>query len=235
MQTYPVAALIIGAAVWLGACDGGGGSSGGASPGPFFEAPFDVDFPAGNLFDHDLPKHLQFVDTNGYTIAYDGTRRTLGEPGAAIDGHEGYDWIMPGGTPLQAVAAGEVFFSGAWPAAPCSLLPGSPSVSATAVLVRHVAPDGHRYLSSYGHLSSVAVARGEAVGVGQLLGFSGNTGCSTAPHLHFSVYREIGGQWVAVDPYGWTGAGADPWSRHARGTSSAVLWKPGHAPALDLQ
>jgi murein DD-endopeptidase MepM/ murein hydrolase activator NlpD len=43
----------------------------------------------------------------------------------------------------------------------------------------------------YYHLArdGVAVAEGETVNRGQLIGYSGNTGRSTMPHLHFGVYR----------------------------------------------
>jgi len=46
-------------------------------------------------------------------------------------------------------------------------------------------------IAQYAHLSymGVVVKKGQSVRVGQLLGFSGNTGYSDGPHLHFEVYR----------------------------------------------
>jgi murein DD-endopeptidase MepM/ murein hydrolase activator NlpD len=43
--------------------------------------------------------------------------------------------------------------------------------------------------SLYGHLQSVGVKPGQRVAAGQRIAFSGNTGYSTGPHLHFSVFK----------------------------------------------
>ena len=40
----------------------------------------------------------------------------------------------------------------------------------------------------YAHLSLIRVDAGDAVQAGDLLGYSGNTGYSTGPHLHFAVF-----------------------------------------------
>ena len=44
----------------------------------------------------------------------------------------------------------------------------------------------------YAHLSIISVLPGQNVTTGQLLGYSGNTGYSTGPHLHFTVYATEG-------------------------------------------
>ena len=46
-------------------------------------------------------------------------------------------------------------------------------------------PDGK--VTIYGHLSSVAVGVGQTVVQGQVIGYSGSTGNSSGPHLHFEV------------------------------------------------
>ena len=61
-------------------------------------------------------------------------------------------------------------------------------------MVRLAHPQG--YETRYGHLSEIRVRRGERVAIGTVLGLSGNTGNSTAPHLHFEVRKNN----AAVDP-----------------------------------
>ncbi len=44
-------------------------------------------------------------------------------------------------------------------------------------------------ISSYSHLSEVLVEEGQHVEAGDLIGYSGTSGCSTGPHLHFQIMR----------------------------------------------
>jgi len=60
------------------------------------------------------------------------------------------------------------------------------------VLLEHL--DG--YQTRYGHLSRILVAAGDSVAPGQVIGLSGNTGRSSAPHLHFEI-RQHG---LSLDP-----------------------------------
>lgn len=69
---------------------------------------------------------------------------------------------------------------------------GTDSAYGEFVLLQH--PSG--YETMYGHLSRVVVQQGAMVRAGQVIGLSGSTGRSTAPHLHFEIRR--GGQ--SVDP-----------------------------------
>ena len=46
--------------------------------------------------------------------------------------------------------------------------------------------------SLYGHLSVISVKSGQKVITGEVVGYSGNTGYSTGPHLHMSVYASQG-------------------------------------------
>lgn len=52
------------------------------------------------------------------------------------------------------------------------------------------------YQTMYGHLSRILVPVGTTVAAGQVIGLSGNTGRSSAPHLHFEI-RQRG---VSLDP-----------------------------------
>jgi murein DD-endopeptidase MepM/ murein hydrolase activator NlpD len=96
--------------------------------------------------------------------------------------HEGIDLAVPNGTPVVAAAAGTVIVAG-WMGGYGNL-----------VVVDH----GGGISTAYGHNTSVTVGVGQQVAQGQLIAYSGNTGHSTGPHVHFEV-RINGG---AVDPMG---------------------------------
>jgi murein DD-endopeptidase MepM/ murein hydrolase activator NlpD len=55
---------------------------------------------------------------------------------------------------------------------------------------------GYGIKTLYGHNDRLVVMRGERVGRGQTIAYSGNTGRSSAPHLHFEVMKDN----VFVDP-----------------------------------
>jgi murein DD-endopeptidase MepM/ murein hydrolase activator NlpD len=188
--------------------------------------PFNGQFRLGNFFDHDSP--FQFQDTNGYQLNACGDR-IFGR----IDGHSGYDWLLPSGTPLLATTDGTVVFAGLDPPFSCPPL-GRTVADQQVVSIRS---DGPMVVDSqYLHLSRIDVATGQRVTRGQTIGLSGNTGCSTAPHLHFQVRAVVGGASAAlVDPYGWEGTSRDPWSLHLFGRASIWLWRTGEAPTLRTQ
>jgi len=53
------------------------------------------------------------------------------------------------------------------------------------VVINH----GFGYQTLYGHMSRIACAVGKKVTRGQLIGYVGSTGLSTAPHLHYEVIK----------------------------------------------
>ena len=97
--------------------------------------------------------------------------------------HEGIDLAVPTGTPVVAAAAGIVIVAG-WMGGYGNL-----------VVIDH----GNGIATAYGHNSSVAVSYGQSVAQGQLISYSGSTGHSTGPHVHFEV--RVNGS--PVDPLGY--------------------------------
>ena len=205
------------------------GVAGAEAPPITLVRPFEGEFATTQFFSHRAPG--------------DGdARRPLTAWGAELaerprpSRHRGYDWRMPVGTPLRAAIDGTVVVGGLRPPFVCPM-PAKGEVSdQLAVVIRHVAADGSAWLVGYDHLSAVAVREGDVVRAGDPVGASGNTGCSSGPHVHFSVKRERERdrldpeRGALVDPYGWSGEGVDPWSRG--GETSPWLWAPGEAPLL---
>ena len=97
--------------------------------------------------------------------------------------HEGIDLAVPNGTAVVAAAAGTVIVAG-WTGGYGNL-----------VVVDH----GTGIATAYGHNTYVTVSPGQSVAQGQLIAYSGNTGHSTGPHVHFEV--RVNGS--AVDPLGY--------------------------------
>ena len=204
--------------------DCAGGPSVTALVPPIFNKPFAGDFSVTNVFDHDEP--LATTDKNDFQLTTCGQKIRGG-----ARGHNGYDFPMPIGTPVLAVAEGKIALAGLEPLLFCPAL--NKTVSGLVVVTRIRATPSVTIDAIYGHLDSVNVKLDDSVHVGDVVGFSGTTGCSTGPHLHFSAARVFGRRGeVMIDPYGWSGTGIDPWAVDSRGTSSMWLWKDGQAPKL---
>ncbi|WP_436738204.1 M23 family metallopeptidase [Streptomyces sp. BBFR102] len=100
--------------------------------------------------------------------------------------HTGVDFVVPTGTPVKAIGPGEVLAAGAGGA------------YGNQVVIRH--EDGT--FSQYAHLSQVKAVVGQRVQGGTLVGWSGDTGNATGPHLHFEVRTGASfGSDVAPVPY----------------------------------
>lgn len=68
--------------------------------------------------------------------------------------------------------------------------------------------------------NGILVDEGQVVAQGDNLGYGAATGLAWTPHLHFEVQQRTDAGWVAIDPFGWQGSGADPWY-----VSSSSLWQ----------
>jgi murein DD-endopeptidase MepM/ murein hydrolase activator NlpD len=104
--------------------------------------------------------------------------------------HSGTDIANNTGTPIAAAATGVVAL-----ARPMYLY-------GNVVVVDH----GAGVFSGYNHLNGISVAEGQSVTIGDLVGFMGETGFVSGPHLHWEVV--IGG--VRTDPLLWVQEAVEP-------------------------
>lgn len=96
--------------------------------------------------------------------------------------HEGLDVGVPMDTPLTAPISGTIIEAG-W----------NDYGFGNSVVIQ--TDDG--FTIRLGHMDSVAVADGQRVDAGTLMGYSGNTGASTGPHTHIEVHDPDGNP---IDP-----------------------------------
>ena len=88
--------------------------------------------------------------------------------------HYGLDFSVKKGTPIYATADGEVVII----------------KSSFGGLGKHIYLDhGNGYRTVYAHLNKFNVKKGQKVKRGELIAYSGNTGRSTSPHLHYEVHK----------------------------------------------
>ena len=117
----------------------------------------------------------------GRIVSGFGLRMPPGGIGSTF--HQGVDFAVPIGTPLIAMRPGFVVAAG-----PVDGLGTRIEIDYGAGL--HVI---------YGHMSTISVLPRQTVTDGELVGWSGNTGRSTGPHLHFEV--RVNG--TAINPEPW--------------------------------
>jgi len=92
--------------------------------------------------------------------------------------HHGIDYATPVGTPIHAAYSGRVIFA------------GRKGGYGNVVIIRHLGG----YKTYYAHLSRFKTYVGQKVKTGDVIAYSGNTGRSTGPHLHFGLSQN--GRWI---------------------------------------
>jgi len=129
------------------------------------QASIDPQQTTGNRFEPRLP-NVGGTITSGVGMRID-----------PIDGklrhHNGIDIAIREGTPVAAIAAGTVVYS------------GLRSGYGNTVIVEHE----NGMLTLYGHNSRLMVSTGQQVDSDTVIALSGNTGRSTGPHLHFEAWQ----------------------------------------------
>lgn len=88
--------------------------------------------------------------------------------------HWGIDISAPKGTPIYATADGVIEFT------------GRRGAFGNLVIINH----GYGYKTQYGHMNNFAVKRKQKVKRGEIIGYVGNTGLSSAPHVHYDIVKD---------------------------------------------
>lgn len=93
--------------------------------------------------------------------------------------HGGIDLAVPEGTKVTAASSGTIIS-----------VNRSSSGYGNCIVISHGEIDGVIYKTRYAHLSAFAdIHTGDTVEQGDIIGYSGNTGNSTGPHLHFEIIQ----------------------------------------------
>lgn len=119
-----------------------------------------------------------YVKTSSIGFRRDPTVATGGE----IDFHRGVDYAAQEGTPVRACFSGVVIDH--WPP-PNGYYKGHPIYGG---MIRIRDNEG---VTMYAHLSKTIIREGDFVREGQIIGYIGNTGKSTGPHLHLERLVEL--------------------------------------------
>lgn len=131
---------------------------------------------------------------------------SFGERQDPIDGegafHPGIDIAAPVGTPIHAAAAG--------------IVTGADLGRGYGHTVE--LNNGHDIMTVYAHLSVLAVVPGQHVSRGQIIGYVGDSGRSTGPHVHYEV--RVDG--VPVNPYKYLRDTYSQFARLDKGVDQAV-------------
>ncbi|MCI0610954.1 MAG: peptidoglycan DD-metalloendopeptidase family protein [Anaerolineae bacterium] len=203
---------------------------------PFLYPPYPGTVEEISIFDHQTPVNAREL-SDGVIIAFTGNEAS-GDPitdegvywnndlGFALsyDQHEGIDYDV-NYAPVFAAADSDQVIAAGW----SNPLNHNSGLGLNVGLLH-----ANGYRTYYGHLSAIAVTtcpifQCATIIHGDVIGISGDTGNSGGPHLHFEIRNPIpdpvnGEYRTRIDPYGWTGAGADPWEDAWRANPNQSLW-----------
>lgn len=109
-------------------------------------------------------------------------------PDNTVIRYQGIGIAVPEGTPVRAVASGEVVYVGPY------------RTYGLMVMVDH----GGAYYTLYLYLSRISVAEGQTVAAGAVVGRSGGHASEEGPHVELQIREHVGGgQTIALDPMNW--------------------------------
>jgi murein DD-endopeptidase MepM/ murein hydrolase activator NlpD len=123
--------------------------------------------------------------------------------------HTGVDLGVPSGSPFYATRDGVVLTrefniysiaGGSW----CPVVPSESPIQKDIWITHNV--NGVTYTSIYAHMSKFLVANGATVKAGDLIGYTGGSGCSSGPHVHFEIWQS-----GSPNPGVPSAAALDPW------------------------
>ncbi|MGD8458278.1 MAG: peptidoglycan DD-metalloendopeptidase family protein [Anaerolineales bacterium] len=115
--------------------------------------------------------------------------------------HTGVDFVTPIGTPVTAAGPGQISWIG------YGLYQGvfdEDDPYGLAIVILHDFGFNNKQLYTvYAHLSEILVFKGQRVETGDIIGLSGDTGFTTAPHLHFEIRNGTNNFYNTYNPELW--------------------------------
>lgn len=134
-------------------------------------------------------KTIKIIAEGGYQLPFNSSNRIKRHP-TSTHKKFGYpyaiDWDMPTGTPILAARSGKVVKT----ESRFNTYGGEKRrKKGNGIIIEH----DNNEVSRYWHIKwrGVKVKKGQKVKTGQIIGYSGQTGFASFPHLHFDVYKKV--------------------------------------------
>jgi hypothetical protein len=167
------------------------------------------DEPEGGENQSSIAENSGDINTNGWSFPTTPGATVVSPFGVRIingvpDDHTGIDLSVGAGAPFYATRDGVItareydirsIGGGAW----CHVTPSESFIQKDMWVTHDV--DGQKYVSVYAHMSRFLKKTGDTVKAGDLIGYTGGSGCSREPHVHFEIWK--GDAYVkgnAIDP-----------------------------------